>query len=146
MQASATCCCSSLRSQIQVLHSGNQWLAEAPQPSRLVHVRRVYGIPSYWVQKVFSEVQGVRYAPTGVASDLSLVHTERVAASTTCQDAACTDLAVKVLQPLPASLPTSWSLSAERTRCMAEFNCRDTSCDGLACGFAHVFCSPEAEV
>ena len=59
-------------------------------------LRSVYGIPSYWVQKVFSEVQGVLYAPTTAASDLSLVHTERVAASATCQDEACTDLAVKV--------------------------------------------------
>ena len=56
----------------------------------------VYGIPSYWVQKVFSEVQGVAYAPTSAASDLRLVHTERVAASATCQDDGCTDVAVKV--------------------------------------------------
>ena len=57
---------------------------------------RVFGIPSYHVQKVFSEVLGVRYASTQAASDMSLVHTERVAAGTTCQDEACTHLALKV--------------------------------------------------
>ena len=57
---------------------------------------RVFGIPSYHVQKLFSEVVGVKYVSTQAASDMSLVHTERVAAGATCQDEACTDLAVKV--------------------------------------------------
>ena len=70
---------------------------------------RVFGIPSYHVQKLFSEVVGVRYVSTQAASDMSLVHTERVAAGATCQDRACTDLAVKVHTLLHATSIASQS-------------------------------------
>ena len=68
---------------------------------------RVFGIPSYHVQKLFSEVVGVKYVSTQAASDMSLVHTERVAAGATCQDQACTDLAVKVRAGAEASVRRS---------------------------------------
>lgn len=58
---------------------------------------RVYGIPSYYVQKLFSHAQGVSYAPSTATSDHSLVHNELVAASATCQDHNCTHLALKVV-------------------------------------------------
>lgn len=61
---------------------------------------RVYGIPSYYVQKLFSHAQGVSYAPSTATSDHSLVHNELVAASATCQDHNCTHLALKVCFPL----------------------------------------------
>ena len=54
---------------------------------------RSYGIVSYYVQQLFSRYQGVRYANT-------LVHSsdpqELTAASATCDDDACTKIAVKV--------------------------------------------------
>eukprot|EP00884_Botryococcus_braunii_P006062 jgi/Botrbrau1/15457/Bobra.43_2s0082.2 len=59
---------------------------------------QAYGIPSYYVQKLFSETLGQRYAWTGVeVGDWSVVHNELVAASTTCQDDACTSLAIKLV-------------------------------------------------
>ena len=58
---------------------------------------RVYGTPSYEVQKLFSQYQGRRF----MRSDVDLkpegpFHEWTLAASTTCQDASCHHLALKV--------------------------------------------------
>ncbi|KAK9803718.1 hypothetical protein WJX73_006123 [Symbiochloris irregularis] len=56
-----------------------------------------YGIPSYYVQKLFSAAQGVSYVLTAAQSDTSFVHNELAAASATCQDSKCSKLALKVV-------------------------------------------------
>ncbi len=56
---------------------------------------------SYYVQKLFSEFQGVRYIETSVKTGDSDPHDHGIAASATCQDNDCTQLAFKVMQPLP---------------------------------------------
>ena len=59
--------------------------------------RRVYGTPSYEVQKLFSQFQGGVFVRTDV--DLrpeGPFHEWTLAASTTCQDADCRHLALKV--------------------------------------------------
>ena len=58
---------------------------------------RVYGTPSYEVQKLFSEFQGSRF----IRSDVDLkpegpFHEWTLAASTTCQDPDCHHLVLKV--------------------------------------------------
>ena len=58
---------------------------------------RVYGTPSYEVQKLFSEFQGSRF----IRSDVNLkpegpFHEWTLAASTTCQDPDCHRLVLKV--------------------------------------------------
>ena len=58
---------------------------------------RVYGTPSYEVQRLFSEFQGARFIRSDV--DLKPVgpfHEWTLAASTTCQDMDCHQLALKV--------------------------------------------------
>ena len=60
-------------------------------------LRRVYGTPSYEVQKLFSEFQGGVFIRTDV--DLKPegpFHEWTLAASTTCQDPECRHLALKV--------------------------------------------------
>ena len=62
---------------------------------------RVFGTVSYYVQKLFSEFQGVRYIETSVKTGDSDPHDHGIAASATCQDSDCTQLAFKVMQLLP---------------------------------------------
>ena len=61
-------------------------------------MRRVYGTPSYEVQKLFSQFQGGVFIRTDV--DLKPegpFHEWTLAASTTCQDPDCKHLALKVI-------------------------------------------------
>ena len=62
---------------------------------------RVFGTVSYYVQKLFSEFQGVRYIETSVKTADSDPQDHGIAASATCQDNDCTQLAFKVKQLLP---------------------------------------------
>ena len=57
---------------------------------------RAYKTISYLVQQLFSHFQGVIAADTSVKTTFGDVHQELVAASTTCQDAKCKKVAVKV--------------------------------------------------
>lgn len=59
---------------------------------------RWYGIPSYYVQKLYSAAQGVSYVQTTAQSDTSFIHNEWAAASATCQDNKCSQLALKASQ------------------------------------------------
>ncbi len=66
---------------------------------------RVYGTPSYEVQKLFSQFQGSQFIRTDV--DLKPegpFHEWTLAASTTCQDADCKHLALKVIAAKPTGL------------------------------------------
>ena len=56
-------------------------------------MRRSYGIVSYYVQKLFAELQGVRYLDTAVQTEEIQ---QRTAASATCDDADCDKIALKV--------------------------------------------------
>ncbi|KAL0055122.1 hypothetical protein WJX82_007357 [Trebouxia sp. C0006] len=58
---------------------------------------RVFGTVSYYVQKLFSEFQGVRYIETSVKTGDSDPHDHGIAASATCQDSDCTQLAFKLV-------------------------------------------------
>lgn len=73
--------------------------SQRPVQCHRVLVGRVYGTPSYWVQRLFSENQGSRYLSTGVAfrpepgqpgQDVAM------SASATCQDDSCSRLSLKV--------------------------------------------------
>ena len=55
---------------------------------------RAFGNPSYHVQALFAEHQGLRYAQTDI--DSLSARDNGVAASVTCQDNACTRLSIKV--------------------------------------------------
>ena len=55
---------------------------------------RAFGNPSYHVQALFAEHQGVRYAHTEI--DSLSARDNGVAASVTCQDEACSHLSIKV--------------------------------------------------
>ncbi len=60
----------------------------------------MFGTVSYYVQKLFSEFQGVRYIETFVKTGDSNPHDNGIAASATCQDNDCTQLAFKVMRLL----------------------------------------------
>ena len=62
---------------------------------------RVFGTVSYYVQKLFSEFQGVRYIQTSVTTPEVDPRDHGVAASATCQDHDCTRMAFKVLILIP---------------------------------------------
>lgn len=55
---------------------------------------RAFGNPSYHVQALFAEHQGLHYAQTQI--DSLSARDNGVAASVTCQDNACTRLSIKV--------------------------------------------------
>lgn len=57
-------------------------------------LRRAFANPSYHVQALFAQHQGVAYAHTSVNSRSP--RDNGVAASVTCQDAACASLSIKV--------------------------------------------------
>lgn len=67
---------------------------------------RVFGVVSYYVQKLFAQYQGVRYIETAVAAADGDSHDHGIAASASCQDGACTKVAFKVTSvsdvPAPA--------------------------------------------
>ncbi|KAL3133328.1 aspartate-semialdehyde dehydrogenase-like protein, variant 2 [Trebouxia sp. C0009 RCD-2024] len=63
--------------------------------------RRVFGTVSYYVQKLFSEFQGVSYIETTVTTPEHDPRDHGIAASATCQDEDCTQLAFKVVNFAP---------------------------------------------
>ena len=63
-------------------------------------VCRVFGTVSYYVQKLFSQYQGVRYIDTEVSSSDEDPGDHGIAASASCQDEACTKVAFKVSHSL----------------------------------------------
>nr|QOL01194.1 putative extracellular protein TR9_006 [Trebouxia lynnae] len=58
---------------------------------------QVFGTTSYYVQKLFSEFQGVRYIETTVSTPEHDPRDHGIAASATCQDEGCTQLAFKIV-------------------------------------------------
>ena len=58
----------------------------------------MFGTVSYYVQKLFSVYQGVRYIETDVSYRDGDSHNHGVAASASCQNTACTKVAFKVNQ------------------------------------------------
>ena len=73
-------------------------------PSKPCAACRSYGIASYYVQKLFAELQGVRYLATAVQTEEIQ---QRTAASATCDDADCDKIALKVRRRGPGPRPTS---------------------------------------
>eukprot|EP00887_Chlorella_sp_A99_P005257 scaffold1.g5257.t1 len=83
------------------VHTNNR-----PWPTNMIVIDnyRWFGIPSYHVQQMFRAAQGTHYLPTSVLTNPSTearaaerVHEEKVAASATCQDAACSVVALKIV-------------------------------------------------
>ncbi len=64
------------------------------QHLRLADACRAFGNPSYHVQAMFAEHQGVRYVQTEI--DSLSARDNGVAASVTCRDEACSRLSIKV--------------------------------------------------
>ena len=60
------------------------------------NTRKAYGIPSYYVQQMFAESMGIAYASSSLRITFGDVHSLLTAASTTCLDSACEQLAIKV--------------------------------------------------
>ena len=73
---------------------------------------RVFGTVSYYVQKLFSEFQGVWYVETSVSTPEGDPHDHGVAASATCQDDKCTQLAFKVRTSLQTSPSDAYMTTA----------------------------------
>ena len=73
---------------------------------------RVFGTVSYYVQKLFSEFQGVWYVETSVSTPEGDPHDHGVAASATCQDDKCTQLAFKVRTSLQTSPSDTYMTTA----------------------------------
>ena len=90
----------------------------------------VYGIPSYYVQKLFSAVTGVSYAPSTATSEHSLVHNELVAASATCQDTKCSELALKVRHFLSSCAFSHGSDSIPNCACHRPRRCQSAGSPG----------------
>ena len=57
---------------------------------------RVFGTVSYYVQKLFSEFQGVRYVQSTVTTPEGDPRDHEIAASASCQDDQCSKIAFKV--------------------------------------------------
>lgn len=71
-----------------------------PWPTNMIVIdnARWFGIPSYHVQQMFRQAQGTHYLATDVLTDpASEVHQDSVAASATCQSAACDRIALKIV-------------------------------------------------
>lgn len=66
----------------------------------------MFGTASYYVQKLFSEFQGVRYIDTTVSTPEHDPRDHGIAASATCQDEDCTQLAFKASLHMPFYLLT----------------------------------------
>ena len=96
-----------LQNPYTVLQKVNKYQHDTKRVHRCVC--RVYKTPSYLVQELFSVYQGVRYAKTDVTVTSGEVHEELTAASTTCLDAKCRSIALKVItmmQELLTAAPT----------------------------------------
>ena len=76
-------------------------IAEQPT-SNLLCVCRVFGTTSYYVQKLFAEHQGVRYIESTISTPDHDPRDHGIAASATCQDERCTQIAFKVSLPCDA--------------------------------------------
>lgn len=77
------------------VHTNNR-----PWPTNLIVFdnHRWYGIPSYYVQQLFREVQGTHYLGTVVRTNPATeVHEDKVAASATCQSEGCEKVALKLI-------------------------------------------------
>ncbi|EIE21945.1 hypothetical protein COCSUDRAFT_56387 [Coccomyxa subellipsoidea C-169] len=72
---------------------------------------QAFANPSYHVQALFAQHQGVSYARTSVASRSP--RDNGVAAAATCQDAACTSLSIKLVNY--ASFPQTVALTISNT-------------------------------
>ena len=99
------------------MHVPSYCSSPAPrQPlSRSCFQCRAYKTVSYLVQQLFSHFQGVIAAATSVKTTFGDVHQELVAASTTCQDAKCEKVAVKVTHPCgPTDLHCHEPIPGER--------------------------------
>ncbi|KAL4859616.1 Alpha-L-arabinofuranosidase 1 [Chlorella vulgaris] len=71
-----------------------------PWPTNMIVIdnSRWFGIPSYYVQQMFSHARGSHYLDTTVVTDPgSQVHQESVAASTTCASPACDRINIKII-------------------------------------------------
>ena len=68
---------------------------------------RVFGTASYYVQKLFSEFQGVSYIDTTVTTPEHDPQDHGIAASATCQDEDCTQIAFKVSLHMPSQAYTA---------------------------------------
>lgn len=71
-----------------------------PWPTNMIVIdnHRWFGIPSYHVQRLFRETQGVQYIDTQVEeSPQREVHEDTIAASATCQDEDCDEVVIKVI-------------------------------------------------
>jgi hypothetical protein len=69
-----------------------------------VFAHRAFGNPSYHVQALFAEHQGLAYARTAV--DSAAPRDSGVAASAACRDAGCNSLSIKVF-PASGNSPVS---------------------------------------
>ena len=65
------------------------------------NTRKAYGIPSYYVQQMFAENMGIAYASSNLKITFGDIHSVFTAASTTCLDSACKQIAIKVGVPWP---------------------------------------------
>lgn len=76
------------------VHTSNR-----PWPTNLIVMdnHKWYGIPSYYVQKLFRQVQGVSYCSSMAKNMTTLAESDTIAISSTCQDADCTNLAIKIV-------------------------------------------------
>jgi len=76
------------------VHTSNR-----PWPTNMIVIdnHQWYGIPSYYVQKLFRQVQGVSYCNSMAKNMTTLAESDTIAVSSTCQDADCTNLAIKIV-------------------------------------------------
>lgn len=73
---------------------------------------RVFGTVSYYVQKLFSDFQGVRYIDTAVTTTDGDPRDHGIAASASCQDKACTQIAFKVMLAVLMVMPSLTGITA----------------------------------
>ena len=92
----ASDCTSSICSNSNSIQNGDTFQSNHPPEHAVAPLCRVFGTVSYYVQKLFSEYQGVRYIETEVASSDGDGHDHGIAASASCQNKACTKIAFKV--------------------------------------------------
>ena len=102
-----------------------------------LRARRAFGNPSYHVQALFAEHQGVLLAQTSV--DSQAAQDNGIAASATCADFGCTRLSLKVrhlpCQALPSGQPAATAASKQRllhvVYLCATTGCRHTCLHGM---------------
>ena len=91
-------------------------------------VCRVFGTVSYYVQKLFSQYQGVRYIDTEVSSSDADLGDHGIAASASCQDEACTKIAFKVSQSLCCAVVSCVNAAAWYVAVLRTVPCCATHC------------------